>query len=325
MSAAATDTLHAAIAPPPSRRFAHRNSHAVLCGLVALMGILDAIWLTYSPLHLDLAFLWKLGPIIFCLSLLWSFYTFIRHVPRLSVLVLAAMELLVFSYCGGILSYLLMTIGRPWQDALFASWDRLLGFDWLAYTAFIGRHPWMLLMLDCLYQSTIMQIICVMVVLGFTRRSGELVELIGTVIVGGMATIVIGAFLPALGGYAYFNLPHHEQLPYLAATAAAHDGTLTVLDPRHLEGLVAFPSYHTYLSVALISSNWRIRYLRYPMLILNLLLLIGVPVFGGHYLVDMIAGGLMAVLIRWIWRFLMHRLNSRELLPTTQPLRTIPW
>lgn len=325
MSTTAADTLHAAIAPPPSRRFAHRNAHAVLCGLIALMGILDAIWLTYSPLHLDPAFLWKLAPIVFGLLLLWSFYTFVRPVPQLSVLVLAAMELLVFSYCGGILSYLLMEIGRPWQDALFASWDRLLGFDWLAYISFIESRAWLHLVLGYLYQSTIIQIICVTVVLGFTRRSGELVELTGTIIVGGMATIVIGAFLPALGGYAYFNLPHHEQLPYLAATAAAHDGTLTVLDPRHLEGLVAFPSYHTYLSVALVSSSWRIRHLRYPMLALNLLLLVGVPVFGGHYLVDMIAGALMAVLIRRIWGFLMHRLNSRELLPTMQPLRPIPW
>ncbi len=38
---------------------------------------------------------------------------------------------------------------------------------------------------------------------------------------------------------------------------------------------------------------WDIRWLRTPFLALNLMMLAATPLFGGHYLVDMIAGAIL--------------------------------
>jgi hypothetical protein len=280
----------------------NRNPHVLILGLTFLMGLIDAVGLWTAPFVLDLHFLWRIIPLSLVLLLLSSFYHFHRPAPQLAISLLATLELLLFTLACGILSYLIMSIGWPWRDALFASWDRRLGFDWLAYTAFIQHRPWLYLVLGYLYDSSILQIACLTLILGFTLRLRELANFLGLIVLGGMATVVIGGMLPALGGYSYFNLPDHDLLDYVAATAAVHNHTLAVLDPRHLEGLVAFPSFHTTLSVGIIIASWSMRYLRYPVLIANLLLLAGVPVFGGHYLVDMLAGAGMAVIVTWLWQ-----------------------
>ena len=62
----------------------------------------------------------------------------------------------------------------------------------------------------------------------------------------------------------------------------------------HLDGLITFPSYHASAACIFVWATWRVRTLRYSVAALNTLIVISVPNQGSHYLVDVIAGVLLA-------------------------------
>ena len=61
-----------------------------------------------------------------------------------------------------------------------------------------------------------------------------------------------------------------------------------------MEGLIAFPSYHTANAILFVWALWPLRLLRPVMLALNALLIASTPLAGAHYLVDLIGGALVA-------------------------------
>jgi membrane-associated phospholipid phosphatase len=73
-------------------------------------------------------------------------------------------------------------------------------------------------------------------------------------------------------------------------------GTLDWVDPARLAGLLTFPSFHAASAVLFIWGAWPIRWLRGPMLAVNLAMLAATPIEGGHYLVDIFGGMAMAAL-----------------------------
>ncbi len=65
---------------------------------------------------------------------------------------------------------------------------------------------------------------------------------------------------------------------------------LRVLPPTFGEGLVGFPRFHAISAVLNIWAGWPLRRWRIAILPVNLMMLAATPVFGGHYLVDVLAG-----------------------------------
>lgn len=57
-----------------------------------------------------------------------------------------------------------------------------------------------------------------------------------------------------------------------------------------MTGLIFFPSFHAAGAVMYMWSWWTLRWLRWPMLALNLMLIAAAPVFGLHYFIDLIGG-----------------------------------
>jgi len=280
----------------------------LLIGALLLVSLIDILWLSQSQsLRVDPRFLRVFTPICGGLLLLWGFYHFIRVEPRISSTLLATIQLLIFTYSCGIFSYLLMGLDMPWRDDAFAAIDRSLGFDWVSYMGFIKDRPWLYATMWLLYQSTIPQLGLLVLFLGFTDDRRALTNLLSLIIVGGVATLVIGALLPALGAYHYFNIADDRWRRYATIVAATHDRKPMVLDLTRLEGLVMFPSYHTLLSVAFIAASWTHRYLRYPVALANIILILGVPNFGSHYLTDVIGGIVTAGATIISWRYFFGR------------------
>jgi len=280
----------------------------VLIGALLLVSLIDVLWLSQSQsIQIDLKFFWVLAPIGSGLLLLWGFYHFFRVEPRISFTLLTALQLLFFTYSCGTLSYLLMGFDLPWRDDAFAAIDRSLGFGWVGYMGFIKDHPWLFITMALLYQSTIPQLGFLVLFLGFTGSRRALMDLLALIIVGGVVTVVIGALLPALGAYHYFHIADDRWAKYAAIVAATHDGRPMVIDLTRLEGLIMFPSYHTLLSAAFIVVGWPNRYLRYPLFLANIILILGVPVFGSHYLTDVIGGLATAVATIVSWRYFVGR------------------
>jgi len=59
---------------------------------------------------------------------------------------------------------------------------------------------------------------------------------------------------------------------------------------------VVFPSFHATLAVLSAVAAMPLRILKYPLLALNLLIILSTPAMGGHYFIDIIAGIILATL-----------------------------
>jgi len=61
------------------------------------------------------------------------------------------------------------------------------------------------------------------------------------------------------------------------------------------DGIITFPSFHTALGVIFIFALWPIPVLRWFGIVINLLMMASIPIDGGHYFIDMVAGTVIAV------------------------------
>jgi hypothetical protein len=280
------------------------GSQAVIIAFIVLLVIVDGIWLYASGISLVIGKTAILTPVGLFFAALGAVYTFLRRAPRLAFASLSIAEFVFFVNPGCIFSYAVMTIGRPLVDPILAGWDQMLGFDWVSYVDFFHRHSWFETALSWAYASSFLQIFFVNFVLSMTGRYAAVSRLLANFMIGGIITSIIGAFYPALGGYYHFGIPDHGVSTFIPAIETSRTGLLRVINLDHIEGLVMFPSFHAQTSIALILAAWSIPLLRYPILMLNLLVLLSTPIDGGHYLVDILAGISLAILFDSSWRWL---------------------
>jgi membrane-associated phospholipid phosphatase len=187
---------------------------------------------------------------------------------------------------------------------MLLSWDRALGFDFRSYLGFVNAHPNILLLLAPSYGSITWQLIAMALILplaGYYRRIGQAICAFTCALV---VTIIISIFVPALGVYGTLGLtaadyPYFEPQGYYDAlrdTPLLRAGTHRALDLWKLGGVLTFPSFHAAAAALYIWAFWPLRWLRSAAVIWNLAMIAATPFGGGHYLVDILAGILVAVL-----------------------------
>jgi len=114
--------------------------------------------------------------------------------------------------------------------------------------------------------------------------------------VSAIATLGIGILIPAAGAFVYYHLPVASITGYVSQWADLRNGTLRTVNPLDNQGLVVFPSFHATLAVLCACAAWPLRIVKYPLLALNLLIILSSPAMGGHYFIDIIAGIILAAL-----------------------------
>jgi membrane-associated phospholipid phosphatase len=75
-----------------------------------------------------------------------------------------------------------------------------------------------------------------------------------------------------------------------------------------LQGVVCAPSFHAASGILFIAAGWRAAPLRWPILALNVAMLLATPVEGTHYLIDILMGAVVAVIAIVATRLLVWRL-----------------
>jgi membrane-associated phospholipid phosphatase len=220
-----------------------------------------------------------------------------------------------FTVCTGIVAgtymYLATSAALPLQDARLASLDRALGFDWLGFVAFANSNTAISWALVTAYHSALPQMLALYLLLCFGRYECRLAEFLTLISVTSVAVGALMLLVPAAGAYAHFRPPrelfdgfssnagmwHYETLLRLRTEAAL------LLDFRQMEGLVTFPSFHTVLAIITAYAFRGFRFLALPAVILNGVVIISTLPEGGHHLVDVIAGAIIAIsgiaLVRW--------------------------
>ena len=230
------------------------------------------------------------------------YYRAVRPDPRLSASLTAVAQVVVFSAVAGPLSYVAAALGGQLWDATFARWDRCLGVDWLGYAAFVEGHPLFALAGGVAYDSFKLQILLVLLVLGFTGRTRALAEFVVAFALSGAAVVLLSGLMPALGAYPGLGVPP-GRFP-LIAPRDVYDTAATVVELRRggarslslsdLYGIISFPSFHAAGAVLFCAALWRIPVLRWPAAAWEALMAAATPTHGGHYVVDVLAGGATA-------------------------------
>jgi membrane-associated phospholipid phosphatase len=259
---------------------------AMAAGGFRLVGY-GALWITAVS-----AGAWSLG----------YFYSTARPDERLAALAFAAAYLILFTFSAGTLSYVGTSLNRPLLDSAFAHADAALGLDWMATLVFTDSRPVFGKILRFAYQSSLMQIVAVVI---FLSVSGQLIRLRGFLALftaSGLVTIVASIFFPAAGAFVFHNPPaelrdvvgHDAGIWHIVHFEALRSGAMRAIDPSAIEGLITFPSFHTALAVITTWAFWRTRYLALPVLVLNVVVVASTVPVGGHYFVDIAAGAFIA-------------------------------
>ena len=201
-----------------------------------------------------------------------------------------------------LLTCMLARTAAPLADRQLIAWDAALGFDWLHLVTQLKDQQTLTLVLCHAYASLMQQPTVLLVALGLARLTRRLQQFALAWTIALVGTALVFPFLPAVGGYLHYGFTPAD-FPFIKVHAAwlhatvlepLRNGTMTELGRVALEGIVTFPSFHTSAAVLLAWGFWGVRLVRWLALALNAAMIASCPIVGAHYIVDLIAGGVLA-------------------------------
>lgn len=231
-------------------------------------------------------------------------------------------QLLLVLTLGTVLSFILATAGFPYSDALLNDADKWMGLDWRAYLHLVNERPFLRDLTSFAYGSLAIQAIVLIFILVVTSRLSRLQQYIIANAIGLTVTLAIFTFMPAGGTFAFLKIQPSEFANLSPVTTSDQLVQLDLLRSaphsiiRELGGIISFPSFHTVLAVFLMWAFFPIRLLRFPAIVLNLLVIVGTPIFGAHYFIDIFGGMIVAVVSIYAATFLTRAAAKQEVFGT---------
>lgn len=281
-------------APPCSR---------VCVAILVIVAIVDTAWIALTPLQMHPSTLRFLTNVAASVVIALVLARYFGKSVRLRTLLNGIAFLLAAWPALRLFNHLTTTIPFPLADAQLASWDRMIGFDWLAYVRWVDQHPALLEAMSYTYTGLTGYTCLLFLLLALVgpdpqRRCAELIELF---VATALVCMIIGIAFPALAPTAYYAPPPGTFEHLSPNFGTGHVDYLSNLreNPSHefhlasLPGLVTLPSFHTAMGVIAIYCARGSLWFFLPMLVVNLLMIGSTPVFGSHYGVDIIAGALV--------------------------------
>lgn len=210
--------------------------------------------------------------------------------------------------CVGItlLTFVLGTSGRPLVDPALAAIDRAVipPLDWRAAMLWLSHRDALMAAANWVYESIGWQPMALIAMLGLAGRHDRVWTFLAAWLVTLFVTCALFTLFPGVGAYAYFGLaaadvpamrdptPWHQA----ALLVELRAGTLHHIGFVDLDGIVTFPSFHAAAAVILAWAAWSMRGIRWPAILLNGAMLVSAVPIGGHYLIDIVAGCVVAAI-----------------------------
>lgn len=275
---------------------------AVKLAIIAALVAIDVAWIAGSDFEFGVSSLWKVLWVVPALSAVGWYYSARRPEKRFAVLCTETAVLVGFSAAAAVLSVLVTSIGFPLVDQELMALDAALGFDWLVYVEFVNRNAWLGFLSSLVYVTTLTQVAITVIALGFLDRLEQAQRFVLAVMLGALACIAISALLPSAGALGAIRPPEAfilandpvVDLGYKQAFFDLRNGLGRFISLDEPRGLIAFPSYHCTLSVLIILAFVGTRFWFRPVLLLNVAVILSTPVDGGHHLVDVLGGIVVA-------------------------------
>jgi membrane-associated phospholipid phosphatase len=297
---------------PPEATIVHKISRVLWWSVLLIMA---AAIIGVSATGLRLGFTgYTVGPMAVAVyAAVTYFYSHIRVDERLSQALVAGAQLTLLLLFAVLCSYVAAAMALPYRDHELLAVDRWLGFDRAGYVAFFTNRPWKANLTYFTYMAIGPQLAAVPFALMITNRMQRFQQFVAAFAMGLVATIAIFTFVPAVGAFVTCDLTpaQYAALPLDVYTPARtldalRSGAMTTLRLNEMEGLVAFPSFHTEAAIFYMWALWPVKAIRWPVAALNTAMILTTPIGGAHYLIDVVAGAVMAlaaiVASGWLYR-----------------------
>lgn len=214
-------------------------------------------------------------------------YAALRIAPPVTEMAFYGALWISFPAFAVLTSYLGVSLRLPLWDGTLTADDAALGFHWWAWSQFVQRHTLFRIVQWFAYESFNWQPVAAVAIFALVRPGSRNRDFLTAVLVALILTLALAARFPAIGPADAFGI----EAPWAPSFHALRAGTPGVLP---YVGMVSFPSFHTVMAILF---TWAHRGIRrtFPVAVaLNALMLVAIPLNGGHYLSDMIGGAVVA-------------------------------
>jgi membrane-associated phospholipid phosphatase len=199
-------------------------------------------------------------------------------------------QLEVMAMTGITLSYIAASANFPLMDDVFSRLDAAMGLRWDEVSVWTQQHPLFRAALWTAYRFAGLQLLVLFLVYCMRAPGEGSSELMWNFIVSLLIVIAVSVFLPAAA------MPGMIGQLHIDVFLAVRNGGISVLDDSTITGLVAFPSWHTAMGVIFIYCARTMKWLLAVLAPFNVLMILATVPCGGHYLVDTLAGLVVAAI-----------------------------
>lgn len=285
------------------RKLHLQPAELLMLSVGAAAGLIDLALIAYKGSRIDPAGYAGLAAIVLFVVPLGLFYRIRGRSERIASALVCSGAFIFFSACLSLFNYLLLPIVRPLIDVHVTAIDAMFGYHWPEVMAWAAANPLPTLIMKIAYMTTVPQIAALVVILGLSGRMRDLHVLITSVTITATATICFWGLFPSLGAKSMYIIPPEIWAAINPIVNEAYARELLhigehgpgVISPKEIRGLIAFPSYHAVLAFTAIHAARNVPGVAQFFLILNLLILPGIFIHGGHHLMDLPAGFVMFV------------------------------
>jgi membrane-associated phospholipid phosphatase len=235
------------------------------------------------------------------------FYAIRRPNPLFSAATGGLAVLIWGGLSAGVIALAALRTGAPLIDSSLAAIDEAMRLHTPYLVTWFAAHPLAAAVLARVYETTVPAVFVAVLILAFTGREAQMWQACSVFVIAAAVCGLVSAVLPAAGAFAHYGtspnilatLPAGAGRFHLKTFEAYRSGAVDSIDLSQLQGVVTFPSFHAVM--ALIATH-ALQALRGPLRLIWLwcaLVLISTILIGGHYAVDLLAGGAL-------WGVLTH-------------------
>jgi hypothetical protein len=211
----------------------------------------------------------------------------------------------LISLLGVVASYPLAAGHHALIDTDLERVDTLLHFNWMTWYLTVADHPMLQFIGRTAYRTIFTTPALLVAYFAWTDQRSELRLFMATFAVAEFITLILFPLFPATGP---FVTPWHGAVPYMPlsgfyqdqVTLALRHHQIAAIDLGALHGVVCAPSFHAASAVIYMAIAWRVPPLRWPVIALNVVMLLATPVEGTHYLADILIGMMVALVAVWM-------------------------
>ncbi len=281
-------------------RLYHAEKSMLSVALAA--GLIDIILIVYNQSSVDWVGYLSIIAVTTGLIAMGFFYRISGRSERIGSAAICASLFIFFSLCLSMFNYQLLPLWREPVDWQLNAIDQLFGYHWPTVISWASQNLVFSEITRFAYMSTIPQFAAIVVILGLSGRIKELHILILSITITATFTICFWGLFPAFGPSAMYQLPlAMEQLVRPEADTAYGRQLVEMskfgpglISPKDIKGLVAFPSYHIVLACTAVYAARTLKWVLPVYLVLNALIVPGIFIHGGHHLIDLPAGIIVA-------------------------------